>query len=216
MDRVASRGVLGWVQTVPPGCEPGSDIANLSLLGYDPVRYHTGRAPLEAAALGLRLQAGEIAFRCNLVHLDFQARGAVRMGSYSAQHISTEEARNLAPVYAPLEPDKRGQQQEACRVMPDSVLFRVQKVDVDLTPYDLPGPTRSKVACARCGQVVRDHREVIQNGVSLCRPCAGGAYFKTATEIAWDDMNWSPQPQMREIEPRTGLRHLKERPVMLS
>ena len=130
--------------------------------------------------------------------------------------ISTEEARDLAPFYAAPGLDKRGQQLEAYRVMPDSVLFRVQEVEVDLTPYDLPGPTRHKVACARCGQVVRDHREVIQNGLALCRPCAGGVYFKAATEIVWDSMNWSPQSQMKEMEPRTGARHLKERPVMLS
>ena len=131
--------------------------------------------------------------------------------------ISTEEARDLAPLYARPGLDKRGQQLEAYRVMPDSVLFRVQEVEVDLTPYDLPGPTRSKVACARCGQVVRDHREVMQNGMALCRPCAGEVYFKAAKEIAWNDMNWSPQPQMiKEMEPRTGERHHKERPVMLS
>jgi formylmethanofuran dehydrogenase subunit E len=130
--------------------------------------------------------------------------------------ISTEESRDLAPFYAGPGLDKRGQQLEAYRVMPDSVLFRVQEVEVDLTPYDLPGPTRRKVACARCGQVVRDHREVIQNGLALCRPCAGGAYFQAAKEITWDDMNWSPQPEMKEKEPRTRDQQLQERPGMLS
>jgi formylmethanofuran dehydrogenase subunit E len=130
--------------------------------------------------------------------------------------ISTEEARDLAPFYAASGLDKRGQQLEAYRVMPDSVLFRVQEVEVDLTPYDLPGPTRRKVACARCGQVVRDHREVIQNGLALCRPCAGGAYFQAAKEITWDDMNWSPQPQVKGTEPRTGNQQCEERPRMLS
>jgi formylmethanofuran dehydrogenase subunit E len=115
--------------------------------------------------------------------------------------ISTEEARDLAPIYAPQEPDKRSQQLEAYRVMPDSVLFRVQEVEVDLSPYDLPGPTRRKVACARCGQVVRDHREVIQDDLALCRPCAGGAYFENAREIVWDTMNWSPQAQVQKVEP---------------
>jgi formylmethanofuran dehydrogenase subunit E len=130
--------------------------------------------------------------------------------------ISTEEARDLAQLYAPHEPDKRGAQLAAYRIMPDSVLFRVQEVAVDLTPYDLPGPTRYKVACARCGQVVRDHREVIQDGLALCRPCAGGAYFKAAREIVWDGMNRSPQspglqPDFREDEP-----HRMDRPPLLS
>ncbi|MBW1827696.1 MAG: formylmethanofuran dehydrogenase subunit E family protein, partial [Deltaproteobacteria bacterium] len=78
--------------------------------------------------------------------------------------ISTEEARDLAPVYAPEIPEKYPQQLEAYKRMPDSVLFRVQKVRVDMSEYDLPGPTRKKVSCSRCGQVVRDNREVVQNG----------------------------------------------------
>lgn len=106
--------------------------------------------------------------------------------------ISTEEARDLAPLYAPgLE--KRQAQLEAYRIMPDGVLFRVQEVKVDLGPCDLPGPTRRKVSCARCGQVVRDYREIVRDGQYLCRPCAGGCYFQEAKEIAWADMHWSPR-----------------------
>jgi formylmethanofuran dehydrogenase subunit E len=106
--------------------------------------------------------------------------------------ISTEESRDLAALYAPGEPDRRGQQLEAYRVMPDSVMFRVQEVKVDLSPFDLPGPTRQKATCMKCGQVVRDNREVRQNGSVYCRPCASGAYFSDAQEIAWPEMNWSP------------------------
>lgn len=106
--------------------------------------------------------------------------------------ISTEESRDLAAVYAPLEPDKSQQQIQAYKLMPDSVMFRVQEVKVDLTPFDLPGPTRRKVTCAKCGQVVRDHREVELNGQILCKPCAGGAYFSHARELIYPDMNWSP------------------------
>jgi len=61
-----------------------------------------------------------------------------------------------------------------------------------LTPFDLPGPTSKKVACERCGQVIRDHREVEVNGVTLCKPCAQGPYFKNAREVLWEDMNWTP------------------------
>ncbi|MGA8572175.1 MAG: FmdE family protein [Desulfobaccales bacterium] len=125
--------------------------------------------------------------------------------------ISTEEARDLAPLYAPQEPDVRSQQLAAYRVMPDSVLFRVQEVEVDLSPYDLPGPTRRKVACARCGQAVRDHREVVRDGLALCRPCAGGAYFKAAREIVWDDMNWSPESVILQLDPIDQHPRLKER-----
>jgi formylmethanofuran dehydrogenase subunit E len=106
--------------------------------------------------------------------------------------VSTEESRDLAPLYAPQEHDQRSQQLEAYRVMPDSVMFRVQEVKVNLSPFDMPGPTRRKATCMKCGQVVRDNREVRQNGFVYCRPCASGAYFSGAREIAWPEMNWSP------------------------
>ena len=106
--------------------------------------------------------------------------------------ISTEESRDLATLYAPGELDRRQQQTMAYKVMPDSVMFRVQEVKVDLSPFDLPGPTRRKATCMKCGQVVRDNREVSQNGFVYCRPCASGAYFSGAREIAWPEMNWSP------------------------
>ncbi len=95
MDKAASQGIMGWAQTVPSVCEPGSDIANLSLLGYDPLVYHTGRAPFEAVSMGIRLKEGDVAFRCNLVCLDHLGQETVKMNSYSSGHISTEEARIL-------------------------------------------------------------------------------------------------------------------------
>ncbi|MBI4644042.1 MAG: formylmethanofuran dehydrogenase [Deltaproteobacteria bacterium] len=106
--------------------------------------------------------------------------------------ISTEESRELAQMYVPQETDKRQAQMESYRIMPDSVMFRVQRVKVDLTPFDLPGPTRRKALCMKCGQVVRDGREEIWDGQAYCRPCARGAYFTEAQEIAWEEMNWSP------------------------
>jgi formylmethanofuran dehydrogenase subunit E len=106
--------------------------------------------------------------------------------------LSTEEARDLVPVYAPEIEGKSMQQLEAYLRMPDSVLFRVQQVQVPISEFDLPGPTRSKVSCSQCGQVVRDGREVQADGLTLCRPCARGAYFENAQEVTWPDMNWRP------------------------
>jgi formylmethanofuran dehydrogenase subunit E len=114
--------------------------------------------------------------------------------------ISTEESRDLAEVYAPIEPNKVQQQIQAYKIMPDSVMFRVQEVNVELTSFDLPGPTRRKVTCARCGQVVRDHREVEQDGQMFCKPCAGGAYFSGAREILFPEMNWSPYAGLENLE----------------
>jgi formylmethanofuran dehydrogenase subunit E len=115
--------------------------------------------------------------------------------------ISTEEARDLAPVYAPEAAIKSSQQQEAYKRMPDSVLFRVQKVGLKLTEFDMPGPTRSKVICSRCGQIVRDHREVIQGGHIFCKPCTDDSYFTDPRDITWPDMNWTPgQPESKLLE----------------
>ena len=122
--------------------------------------------------------------------------------------ISTEEARDLAPVYAPEIPEKYPRQLEAYKRMPDSVLFRVQKVRVDMNEYDLPGPTRKRASCSRCGQVIRDNRELVKNGYIICRPCAQGAYFSEAKEIAWPDMDWAPDQKEAQISVATkALRH---------
>jgi 2,3-bisphosphoglycerate-independent phosphoglycerate mutase len=94
MDWMAEQGETGLVRTVPDGFNPGSEIANLSIFGYDPIRYYTGRGPLEAASLGVKLAADDIAFRCNLVTLKFQADKTV-MEDFSAGHITDEEARKV-------------------------------------------------------------------------------------------------------------------------
>jgi len=67
LDALAARGQVGLAQVIPPGMPPGSDVGNMSIFGYDPTRYHTGRSPIEAAALGLTLSPDQVAYRCNLV-----------------------------------------------------------------------------------------------------------------------------------------------------
>ncbi len=94
MDRIAACRI-GLVQTIPTAMEPGSDIANLSLLGYDPRRYHTGRSPLEAASMGVELAPSEVAFRMNLVTLDFRADDEIVMLSHSAGDITQLEAAEI-------------------------------------------------------------------------------------------------------------------------
>ncbi len=95
MDALAQRAsILGLARTIPEGFEPGSDVGNMSILGYDPRRYFTGRAPLEAASRGIELGSQDVAIRCNLVTLKEQD-GQLIMADYSAGHISTEEARKI-------------------------------------------------------------------------------------------------------------------------
>ncbi|MBI5634309.1 MAG: cofactor-independent phosphoglycerate mutase [Nitrospirae bacterium] len=96
MDRLAGTSILGKVRTVPEGMHPGSDVANLSILGYDPAQYYSGRAPLEAASIGVELKPNDVAFRCNLVTLKFNRdRTRAVMEDYSSGHISSEEASEL-------------------------------------------------------------------------------------------------------------------------
>ncbi len=102
MDQMARMGRLGLAVTVPPGMSPGSDVANLSVMGYDPSRFYSGRAPLEAAAMGVELGKEDIAFRCNLVTV----RDCV-MEDYSAGHISSEEGAELIVALRPLIPAGR-------------------------------------------------------------------------------------------------------------
>lgn len=90
MDRIAREGRCGMLRTVPDEFEPGSDIANLSILGYDPRTTYTGRGPLEAASMGVSLQDGEIAYRCNLVTV----RDGM-MEDFNAGHISSTEGAEL-------------------------------------------------------------------------------------------------------------------------
>jgi 2,3-bisphosphoglycerate-independent phosphoglycerate mutase len=94
MDRLASRGVFGLAHTIPEGFPPGSDVGNMSILGYDPALYHTGRAPLEAASVGIDLSPKDIAFRCNLVTIG-EKNGNEFMEDFTAGHITSEEAAEI-------------------------------------------------------------------------------------------------------------------------
>jgi 2,3-bisphosphoglycerate-independent phosphoglycerate mutase len=94
MDRLAARGRLGLAQTIPAGFPSGTDVGTMSILGYDPARYHTGRSPIEAASMGIDLADGDIAFRCNLVTIE-ERDGAEVMVDFTADHVSNEDAAEL-------------------------------------------------------------------------------------------------------------------------
>ncbi|MBI5886071.1 MAG: cofactor-independent phosphoglycerate mutase [Deltaproteobacteria bacterium] len=91
LDSLAGSGRFGLFASVPKGYPPGSDVANLSILGYSPEKYYSGRSPLEAASIGVKLGPDDVAFRCNLVTLA-EKDGVTIMDDYSSGHISTEEA----------------------------------------------------------------------------------------------------------------------------
>lgn len=96
IDLLARKGETGLVKTVPDGMKPGSDVANLAVMGYDPLKCYTGRSPLEALSMGVRLKDDDIAVRCNLVTLsDEEDYEDKTMVDYSGGEISTKEAAEL-------------------------------------------------------------------------------------------------------------------------
>ncbi len=96
MDYMSAHGELGLVKTVPDGMKPGSDVANLSVMGYDTGKCYSGRSPLEAASIGVKLRDSDVTFRANLVTLsDDEPYENKTMLDYSAGEISTEEAAEL-------------------------------------------------------------------------------------------------------------------------
>jgi 2,3-bisphosphoglycerate-independent phosphoglycerate mutase len=90
MDRMAREGACGMLRTIPDGFEAGSDIANMSVLGYSPEKYYTGRGPLEALSMGVDLAPDDVAYRCNLVMVEENS-----MADFSAGHISSAEGAEL-------------------------------------------------------------------------------------------------------------------------
>ncbi len=93
---LAARGEVGRAAVIPDGLPPGSDVGNMAILGYDPAEYHTGRAPIEAAAMGIPLAPDEVAYRCNLVTLGDDGT----MVDFAAGHITSEQSR---PIVAALD-----------------------------------------------------------------------------------------------------------------
>jgi 2,3-bisphosphoglycerate-independent phosphoglycerate mutase len=95
---LAARSEVGLAEVIPPGLPPGSDVGNLAILGYDPAEYHTGRAPIEAAAMGVDLEPDEVAFRCNLVTVDTSGSGGTGAGTmvdFAAGHVTSEQALHI-------------------------------------------------------------------------------------------------------------------------
>ena len=99
-DRLARHGEVGLVRTVAEGLKPGSDVANLSVMGYDPKKYYTGRSPLEAVSIGVKMADDDIALRCNVVTLSDEEKYEDKtMIDYSAGDISSAEAAEIIKTF---------------------------------------------------------------------------------------------------------------------
>lgn len=95
MDQIAAEGTIGLVDTVPAGLNPGSDVATLSVLGYDPVETYSGRGPLEAVSMGIALGENDMVYRCNLVTIGNQNTSDAYMDDFTSGHIASEEAKEI-------------------------------------------------------------------------------------------------------------------------
>src|ERR1700688_4510329 len=95
MDLMATRGTLGMVATIPKGMPSGSDVGTMTMLGYDPARYHTGRAPIEAASQGIALAPADVVCGMKRVSREPAEGGATIMSDFPSGHISSEEAARI-------------------------------------------------------------------------------------------------------------------------
>lgn len=139
--KLAARAVVGRAEVIPAGMPPGSDVGNMAILGFDPERFHTGRAPIEAAAMGVELGPGEVAYRCNLVTLSEDEPPA--MLDFAAGHISSEQSH---PIVAALDA-KLGNGRDGVRFHPGVEYRHLCVVPADwgdaqcTPPHDLTGMT---------------------------------------------------------------------------
>lgn len=163
---LAARGEVGRAAVIPPGLPPGSDVGNMAILGFDPARYHTGRAPIEAAAMGVELGPDEVAFRCNLVTLD--DGDPPTMVDFAAGHPTDEQAHAIvAALDAALGAGRDGVRFHAGVEYRHLCVVPREWADAACTPpHDLTG--RAAVppagpAAARLGALMEASREVVRD-----------------------------------------------------
>lgn len=156
IDFLAKHGEIGMVDTIPEGMAPGSDIANLSVMGYDPKIYHSGRSPLEAASMGVAMTDTDVTFRCNLVTLTTEENYEERtILDHSSGDITTEEAAQL------IQDLKKTLEREDIHLYPGVsyrhlILWNNGPKDYDLTPpHDI------------LGKKIADHLPKGPNGATL-------------------------------------------------
>lgn len=139
LDALAAEAEIGLVHTIPEGMKPGSDTANLSVLGYDPQKYYTGRSPLEALSIGIPMKDTDVALRCNLVTLtEEEPYEQKRILDHSAGEITTEEAAELLEaVKKELESDTHkfylGTSYRHCLIWDQGRVLELTQ------PHDIPG-----------------------------------------------------------------------------
>jgi 2,3-bisphosphoglycerate-independent phosphoglycerate mutase len=189
LDALAARGQVGRAAVIPEGLPPGSDVGNMSIFGYDPAEFHTGRAPIEAAALGLRLAPDQVAFRCNLVTVGDDGT----MVDFAGGHPDTDEA---AAVIARLQEDLGGEISFHPGVQYRHIVVApADWADAEcVPPHDLsdkPVVWPSGAAASRLREVMDASREIV-----------GASSLKANQVWLWGQ---GPQPQMPSFKDTYGL-----------
>jgi len=205
LDWLAQHGFVGQAETVPADMEPSSACACLSILGYDPRRYYTGRGPIEATSMGINLRPGEAAFRCNLVHV---ADG--RMIDYSSGHIPSADSRPLLEAVAAelSSPQVRFypgvSYRHICVIgdMPEVLQARC------VPPHDIPGqPLEASLPTGEGSRYLRDlmerSRPILENHpVNRARRRRG----EREANMIWLFWGGATVPDMPTYQERFGLR----------
>ena len=208
IDRVAALGRRGMLATVPAGFAPGSEIANLSVLGYDLPKVFEGRGSLEAASMGVRIEDGEMAMRCNLLTIE---QGRIK--NHSAGHITSEEAAELIVF---LQKELGGGDANFFPGVSYRHLLKLKGGDKRIAttpPHDVPGtPYRdvlvralvpeAEATAVRINELVERSQELLKDHpVNRARVAAG----KEPANSIWP---WSPgyRPQMETLMQRYGIR----------
>jgi 2,3-bisphosphoglycerate-independent phosphoglycerate mutase len=178
LQKLAAESEVGLARVIPDGLPPGSDVGNMAILGFDPARYHTGRAPIEAAAMGVALGADEVAYRCNLVTL---SNGEpVVMDDFAAGHISSEQSHPIiAALDAALGAGRDGVRFHAGVEYRHLCVVPREWADADCTPpHDLTGAPvvwPSGPAAPKLRRLMDESRAVVHD--------AARAVDSTATQI---------------------------------
>jgi 2,3-bisphosphoglycerate-independent phosphoglycerate mutase len=201
LDALAREGWLGRARTVPPGMEPGSAVACMSVLGYDPAVYYKGRASIEAGSLGISIGRGEAVFRCNLVNVSDG-----KMRDYSAGHITSDEAKEIIATLN----EKLGS--DAVRFFPGVSYRHILKLKggedalqaACTPPHDIPGrPVADYLPKGPGSEVLRDlmaRSEAVlkDHPVNIARK-ARGELPATTIWLFWGSGPVPPMPAFKKV-----------------
>lgn len=172
---MAARGEVGRARVIPDGMPPGSDVGNMSILGYDPARYHTGRAPIEAAAMGIELEPDEVAYRCNLVTLS--EGDTPIMVDFAAGHVTSAQGQHIVAALD----ERLGGGRDGVRFYPGVEYRHICVVPLDWAaalctpPHDITGKPAvwpSGPAASNVRSLMDESRSVVLEAASEVRSVA--------------------------------------------